>query len=260
MTAQLVEMRQLEQLVQDRVKELLSSKDIESVIVEAVTAAVSEAVIRELKETVSFNLEETNQLGEDLRKLEESLREAKREHFLAQDELEQYQQISNLRVFGIPESDKQHTDALVLDVVHYKLQLTHVNISVGAKNEGKPRPIIDLTMERLALLNAAIAKHGLHNKWTADGRIVVKSGARRFRISTSEELKTEMLSSPGTRHFQLCPSSIAGPQTHLSNALSPYHNCLQVAHNNSLSLLWQIDDERRCFMPLSMHAILISES
>ncbi|KAJ8893936.1 hypothetical protein PR048_006537 [Dryococelus australis] len=48
----------------------------------------------------------------------------------------------------------------------------------------------DLTMERLALLNAAIAKYGLHNVYTADGRIVVKSGARRFHISRSEELKT----------------------------------------------------------------------
>ncbi|KAJ8880081.1 hypothetical protein PR048_020704 [Dryococelus australis] len=144
MTAEQVEMRQLEQLVQDRVKELLSSKDIVSVIVEAVTSAVSEAVIRELKETVSFNLEETNKLRGDSRKIEESLRETKREHFLAQDELEQYQRRPNLHVFGFPESEIQH-----IDVAHNKLQLPHVNISdidtshrVGARKEGNPRPII----------------------------------------------------------------------------------------------------------------------
>ncbi|KAJ8871127.1 hypothetical protein PR048_027431 [Dryococelus australis] len=208
MTAKQVEMCQLEQLVQDLVKELLSSKDIVCVIMEAVTAAVSEAVIRELKGTVSFNLEETNKLREDLQKIEELLRETKRAHFLAQDELEKYQLRTNLRVFGIPESEKQDTDALILDVVQNKLQLLHVNISdidrshcVGVKKEGKPRPIIvkftsyrrrnevfcakcflvksgvtireDLTMECLVLLNATIAKYGLHKVWTADGMIVV---------------------------------------------------------------------------------------
>ncbi|KAJ8870713.1 hypothetical protein PR048_029738 [Dryococelus australis] len=101
MTVKQAEMHQLEQLVQDRVKELLSFKDIVNVIVEAITGAVSEAVIRELKETGD------EQTQEDLRKTEESLREAKHEHFLAQDELEQYQRRSNLRVFGIPESKKK---------------------------------------------------------------------------------------------------------------------------------------------------------
>ncbi|KAJ8883111.1 hypothetical protein PR048_014950 [Dryococelus australis] len=72
MTVKQIEMSQLEQLVQDRVQELLSSKDIVSVIVKVATAPVSEAIIRELKGTVSFNLEETNKLREDLRKIEES--------------------------------------------------------------------------------------------------------------------------------------------------------------------------------------------
>ncbi|KAJ8880854.1 hypothetical protein PR048_017326 [Dryococelus australis] len=225
MTTKQLEVPELEQLVQGLLKELLSSKDIISVIVEAVTAAVSEAVFCELKKTVSFNLEETNNLREHLRKIEESLHEAKNVHFLAQDELEQYQLRSNLRVFGILESEKQDTDALVLDVMHNKLQLPHVNISdidrchrVSAKKEGRPSPISvkfssyqrhnvvfhakcflaksgvtiheDLMMKPLALLNAAIVKYGLHNMWTADGRIIVKSGAYRFRISSSEELKT----------------------------------------------------------------------
>ncbi|KAJ8885816.1 hypothetical protein PR048_012021 [Dryococelus australis] len=225
MTAKQVEMRQLEQLVQDLVKEFLTSKEIVSVIVEAVMAAVSEAVICELKEIVLFNQEETNKLREDLWKIEESLREAKHEHFFVQDELEQYQRRSNLRVLGIPESEIEDNDAIVFDVMHNKLQLPHVNISdidrshhVGAKNEGKPRPIIvkftsyrrrnevfrakcflaksgvtiheNLKKECLALLNADIAKYGLHNVWTTDGRIVVKSCACHFEISRSEELKT----------------------------------------------------------------------
>ncbi|KAJ8889054.1 hypothetical protein PR048_008548 [Dryococelus australis] len=187
MTTKQVEKRQLEQLVQDQVKELLSSKDIESVI-----------------ETVSFNLEEMKKLREDLPKMQESLQEAKREHFLSQDELEQYQQPFN--------------------PLQNELQLPHVNTSdidrsyhVGAKKECKPHPLIvkftsyrwcnevfhtkcfleksgvtireDLMMECFALLNAAIAKYGLHNVWTASGRIVVKCGACRCQISRPEELK-----------------------------------------------------------------------
>ncbi|KAJ8891431.1 hypothetical protein PR048_003959 [Dryococelus australis] len=118
MTTKQVEMCQLEQLVQDRVKDLLRSKYTVSVIVEAVTAAVSDDVIREL-----FNLtwrRRTNS-RKTYGRQKNHCGKRKLDHFLAQDELEQFQRRSNLRVFGIPESEKQHTDTLVLHVVHNKL-------------------------------------------------------------------------------------------------------------------------------------------
>ncbi|KAJ8895317.1 hypothetical protein PR048_000642 [Dryococelus australis] len=236
MTAKQIEMRQLEQLVQGQ-----SQKQ-------------SFVNLRKL----SFNLEETNKLREDLRKIEESLRKAKPEQFLAQDELEQYQRRSNLRVFGVPESEKEDTDSLVLDVVHNKLQLPHVNIieidrshRVGAKKTSVPHAKRflaksgvtireDLAMERPALLNVAIGKYGLHNVWTADGRIVVKSGARHFQISRSEELKT---ADPATRGFQRVPP----PQLTLRRALAtlflPILTVYRlVAHINSESLMRHIDE------------------
>ncbi|KAJ8875311.1 hypothetical protein PR048_023206 [Dryococelus australis] len=94
-----------------------------------------------------------------------------------------------------PGEQQSDTDALVLDVVHNKPQLQHVNIKVTAwvliKKEGKPLPTIvkfasygrrngvfrakrflaksGVTIrEELALLHVAIAKCGLHDVWTGD--------------------------------------------------------------------------------------------
>lgn len=224
MTGRQVELRQIELLVQERVKELLLSKDIITVIVEAVTTAVTEAVVQELKDTISFNVEETKKLQENTSKLQDSIQSTKRELFQAQDELEQYQRRTNLRLFGIQEQARENTDDLVLDVVHNKLKLTHVTVDdidrshrVGVKKDGKPRPIIvkfvsyrkrnevfkvkrllvksgitireDLTSERLSLLNAAIQKYGINNVWTMDGKIAVKTETRRTYITTAEELR-----------------------------------------------------------------------
>ncbi|KAJ8889055.1 hypothetical protein PR048_008549 [Dryococelus australis] len=69
-----------------------------------------------------------------------------------------------------------------------------------------------------------------------------------------------VFSAPATHGFQLCPSPTADPQMYISIALSPYPDCLQVAHINSQSLLWHIDEVRRIFTPLSMHPMLFSLS
>ncbi|KAJ8891668.1 hypothetical protein PR048_004196 [Dryococelus australis] len=74
------------------------------------------------------------------------------------------------------------------------------------------------------------------------------------------------MGSPPNGDVVLCPATRRVPPSQLtitrntSNALSPYPDCLQVAHINSRSLLWHIDEARRIFTPLPTHAFLISES
>ncbi|KAJ8882621.1 hypothetical protein PR048_014433 [Dryococelus australis] len=118
-------------------------------IVNDVTSAVIKAVIRELKETLSFDVERTTKLRGEVQQLVERLNEAKRQLALARDELEQYQRRSNLRFFGIPESENENADALVIDVIHKNLNLPHRTVDdinrshrVGVKKTDKHRPII----------------------------------------------------------------------------------------------------------------------
>lgn len=224
MTGRQVEiLQQLEGVVEERIKSLLQSEGVLKNIVAALTSAVVKAVVEELKTTLDFDIEETRKLKNDIMKTNEELVHMKRELALATDELEQYQRRASLRIFGVPECNNEDTDTLALSVFCDKLGLAHITRAdvdrshrVGKTKGTKPRPIIvkfvsyrvrnlifmskrklagsgvtireDLTAERLKLLQAAIAKYGLRNVWTMDGRVIVKSENKKLTVTRMEDL------------------------------------------------------------------------
>jgi hypothetical protein len=116
-------------------------------IEESVHSAVSMAV-KSIFEELQALKEENKQLHDRIRELEVSCH-------LKVDDLEQYGRRHSIRIFGIPESDKEDTDLLALDVFNKKLNvpvtLADVNRShrVGRRQppqqgQAKPkdRPII----------------------------------------------------------------------------------------------------------------------
>lgn len=128
------------------------------------------------------------------------------------DELEQYQRRNNLRIFGIKETVKEDTDALVVGLCREKLgvQLSEdvicrshrVGRKMGPTEDGREvhRPIIvrfisyrdrrliygnkkklkgtgvtireDLTTQRVKVWREAVQRHGLKNTWTQDGKVL----------------------------------------------------------------------------------------
>lgn len=137
------------------------------------------------------------------------------------DELEQYSRRNNLRIFGIEEKAGEDTDQSIINFVQQKLSLT-ISINeidrshrVGLSRNGKPRAILvkfvsyrcraevfkrkkllknspisikeDLTIYRSNVLREAVKKFGVANVWSNDGRIFIKQGVRKFKITSMAE-------------------------------------------------------------------------
>ncbi|KAJ8873620.1 hypothetical protein PR048_024438 [Dryococelus australis] len=222
MAARREELRQLEELVQERVKSIFLSSDIMEQLTLAFTA-VTQAVLTELRESLDFNVEETKNSRAELKAKDSELQQVKRDLIIAKDDLEQYQRRNSLRNFGIAEDSQENTDVIALDTIHNKLNLPDISIRdtdrVGPKNRNnnRPRPIIvkfvsyrqrnevfmakrrlakssvtireDITAERIKVLRAAVTKYGLKNVWTIDGRIIIKTDTRKISVTCMEELQ-----------------------------------------------------------------------
>jgi len=184
-------------------------------LVKKLADKLTTAVVEALSESLRAAQEEIKALKSEVSCLQEQLADTS----LKQDDLEQYTRRVNLRVFGIPEKVGESTDTIVMQLLKDKLNvdlpLERLQRShrVGRKPEpdsqGRPRhrPIIvrflsyrdkrqvftnkkklkdsgiaireDLTSNRLAVYKAAVAKYGLKNTWTADGKIIYSHGDRR---------------------------------------------------------------------------------
>ena len=147
------------------------------------------------------------------------------------DNLEQYSRRSNLRIYGVMESNRENTDNLVVNIAQEKLgvSLSPDDIDrshrIGKPRRGKPRAIIvkfssykkrmeifknksklkgssltireDLTSLRMKTLSAAVEAFELKNVWSSDGNIVIKSAdGSKTTVKTPEEL-TELINSTG---------------------------------------------------------------
>lgn len=174
--------------------------DFIRIIVEHVTSAVQEVFNKKIKGLQ----DEINSLKVTNSELKESSNSCAKKA----DDLEQYTRRNNIRIFGLPESDSENIDDVVINLFNEKL---NVNITpseidrchrLGKKTNNKSnRPVIvkftsyrsrhlvfatkkslkgsgitireDLTKSRLALLKAAADKVTFKNAWTSDGRVIV---------------------------------------------------------------------------------------
>ena len=189
----------------------------------SLASVLVEIVAKKLEESMNFNNQLISDLRKDLEDRDKQIKELKRELNVKTDQLEMYTRRNSLRIFGIPESDRENTDDKVIKMVTEKLsiplQLSDIDRShrVGAKISGKNRPIIikfvsyrkrreifqvkkrlkstgitvreDLTKARLDVLQAAIQRFGLASVWTEDGVIIVKRENTRFRLQSMNDLQ-----------------------------------------------------------------------
>lgn len=216
------------QLVRTQVTAALQRADTLDLVVQAITDSVTTAVLEKLQSTIELNQNKVSALQKSLDEANEKLRILEKQTINRSDELEQYQRRNNIRVFGVPEEHGENTDEVFLKIAREKLgvHLSELDIDrshrVGRRmpDSRKPRPIIikfvsyrkrsevfdtkkklaksgitlreDLTSERMKVLKSAISQYGLHNVWTRDGTIIVKTGAEKHSVSNDTELRSIM--------------------------------------------------------------------
>lgn len=135
------------------------------------------------------------------------------------DELEQYSRRSNIRIFGIPETEKEDVGQLVIQLFTQKLGLSIALSDIdrthrtGIKSD-KVRPIIvkfvsyrvkasvltarkllkgtsisikeDLTKQRYLILTSALKKYGTRNVWSNDGRIFASENGKKIVVTEKD--------------------------------------------------------------------------
>lgn len=198
----------LEQMISD----CLSDERFIGKLIVNLAAKVREGVVEALTDSLREAKEEINQLKSQVSSLKSDLVQLELRATNRSDDLEQYTRRNNLRVFGIPEVAGEDTDAAVakvfkekmnIDIPIEKIERSHrVGKKIGPAEDGRPRwrPIIvrfisyrdrrrvfqakkqlkgtevsvreDLTAQRAEVLRAAVAKYGVRNTWTLDGRVL----------------------------------------------------------------------------------------
>ena len=98
---------------------------------------------KSISESLQFDIDELKASQRTITKLEESKQELKDQI----DDLEQYTRRTNIRIYGIPETEEVDTDNLAINFVHNELgiQISANDISRShriGKRSSKPRPII----------------------------------------------------------------------------------------------------------------------
>lgn len=206
--------KKLSDSMEDTVKRVLQDPDTLSIL----TNLIKESVISELKDTIAKNTEVivsmTSLLAEKDKKIEEL--ESKI------DNLEQYGRRQCLRVFGVKEEPGEDTDKLVVDIakkIGVELSVNDIDRShrIGAKSDERSHAIVvkfvsyrkrgevfrnkkqlkstgivireDLTKARHKLLQDCITRYGIHNVWTLDGTIIVKTGDTKRKINSASDLQ-----------------------------------------------------------------------
>lgn len=228
----------LQHIVQKVVQEVLNSldKDIKCYRTETEKCKkeldVQKKKVRELEEKQKSFIDRdtfvtrTEEQSKALSYQLEDIEEVRKKHELAIDSMQQYQRRKNLRVFGISETKKENTDALIINLfdakLGVKLSLNDIERTqrvgkrmLGSDNQN-PRPILvqfvscrtravvfykkkllkgstvsmqeDLTANRLTLLKEALAKYGSKNVWSRNGRICFSSGGVKYSGVTAEDL------------------------------------------------------------------------
>lgn len=198
-------------VIEDCVNKFLSKDNVFERLTAKLTEHITSIVEKALSDSLNKFNEELFSLHEEVATLKEQIAKLDDRLDCKTDDLEQYQRRNNLRVFGIPETQKENTDQLVLDIVRKKMgvELPMVAIErshrVGAKPRPRDdgttphRPIIvrfcsyrdrrrvfeakkklkgtgitfkeDLTARRLEVLRASVSKFGVKNTWTVDGKV-----------------------------------------------------------------------------------------
>lgn len=186
-------------------------------VLQVLAGIIQDTVVTELRKTIEENSTVIKNLQAALEAKDKTIAELE----CKIDDIEQYQRRQCLRIFGIKEENDEDTDEIALKVakdIGVDLSVTDIDRShrVGRKNEDRPRPIIvkfcsyrqrhkmyqnkkllkgsgvtlreDLTRARHNLLKDCISRYGLHNVWTQDGAIIVKSGDARRRITKRDDM------------------------------------------------------------------------
>lgn len=139
------------------------------------------------------------------------------------DNTEQLSKMNCLRIFGVPEQNKENIEETVMNIFKNKLGLTNItymdidrSARSGKIDKEKPRAIFvkfisykmklavfkqkkklkdsgitireDLTKLRQNLLNEALKKFDFHDVWTYNGIICIKVGEEIKRIHSNVEL------------------------------------------------------------------------
>ena len=173
--------------------------------------------VEDLELAVDFIENDFESQKEEIAKLKTELQNAIKAQGESINELEQYSRRNCLLLHGVPESDKEDTDALFRSTVAEHLgtdvKVRDINRThrLGPKRaDGSSRPIIakfarynvrasvfrekrkfkgtkfllteSLTKTRVAILNAARDKHGKTNVWTSDGEILVSKDKKTVNV------------------------------------------------------------------------------
>lgn len=199
-----------EALVIKVVEKLLLSDGFISKITEAINKNINQLFEKELKTYV-----------ERINNLEDQLKSAISEKDRVCDELEQYSRRNSLRIYGIPTTQNEKTDDIVIKMCKEKLGVDIDAFSIDRSHrlsgrEGQYKPLIvrfvshnikqliysnkkklrgtkviireDLTSRRNGLLRSASNIFGQRNVWSIDGKIMVKNKSKIYKIMSTKDL------------------------------------------------------------------------
>lgn len=240
-----INMTELTSAIQKVMMESLSNPEVIQVLSRSLSDDVVQRVTGKLQDSLAHNtellqsienkiestMEKVNKLESDVSVLKSKVKpidglvtEVRRlETNMSQetDDIRQYLRRNNLRIFGIPESNDESTDQLVLKVardIDVPMKLSDIDRShrVGKPGGQHPRAVLckfvsyavrrqfiakrrqlkgssvsikeDLCRARLVLFNHAVTKYGMRNVWTNDGDILVNNGNKIQRISSMSQL------------------------------------------------------------------------
>ena len=204
----------------DEVKSAVQTPAVMKIIVDSIIESVTKIVVQRLEESLKFNTDMASDLRKEICARDRKIQELEENI----NELEQYQRRNSIRIFGIPEKEKENTDIIALQLFEERLgvELSDFDICrshrIGVKKSGVHRPIIvkfssyraraaafnkkrklkgsgivireDLCAARLQLLQKAIRKYDTKNVYTHDGKIVVVYNGKRHFITNVAQLES----------------------------------------------------------------------
>ncbi|KAJ4433826.1 hypothetical protein ANN_16138 [Periplaneta americana] len=243
--------RQQEESIEDCVKRVFEESWRDPTILAGLANLIKDSIVSELKSALARNTEVIEKLEASLREKDERIASLERKLEDKQDALEQYQRRQSLRIFGIPENNNEDTDQIAIEVaakVGVNLVVSDIDRSHRVGRQGdRPRPVI-----------------------------VKFVSYRKEENIDCIEVNDLLSAAPHTNdfHFSEFPSTASPPPTPatpnplpvpstsalLKSSFSSHPNTLKVAHINSQSLLCHFNEVQSIFSPLSLHAILISET
>lgn len=164
----------LQSSIQGAMLKVLQEPGNENFLKSADTAIIvtklADSIARQLKESMLFNYNAIHEYENKVEKIETDMKDFQRFENNKLDQLEQYQRLENIRIFGLEECDNEKTDTVVVNFVNEKLRLaepiTAFDIVIShrlGKNRvlGKPRPIIARFVRRTVRNNILASRKKL---------------------------------------------------------------------------------------------------